>query len=74
MSHRKRTQADRILDYMREFGGITTMDAFNDLGVTRLSARIYEIINDYEIPVKKERMERLNRYGEKVRFDRYMLA
>lgn len=74
MSHKKRTQADRILDYMREFGGITTMDAFNDLGVTRLSARIYEIINDYEIPVKKERMERLNRYGEKVRFDRYMLA
>ena len=73
MENKKKTQADRILEYMRDCGGITTMEAFNDLGVTRLSARIFEIVHDRGIPVKKERMERRNRFGEKVRFDRYSI-
>ena len=34
----KRTQADRVLEYIQKFGSITTLQAFRDLGVTRLSA------------------------------------
>ena len=34
----RRTQADRVLEYIQKFGSITTLQAFRDLGVTRLSA------------------------------------
>ena len=40
------TQSERILDYMRENGSISTMQAFADLGITRLSARIYDLKQD----------------------------
>lgn len=36
------TQVQRILEYMRQNDGITSMDAFR-LGCTRLSARIADI-------------------------------
>ena len=32
------SQKDMVLDYIREFGSITPIDAFRDLGITRLSA------------------------------------
>lgn len=53
----------RVFDYMIDFGSITSLQAFTDLGETRLSARIYNLkkkgigINDKRISVK-------NRYGE----------
>lgn len=36
----KVTQCERIVQYMREFGSISTLEAFSDLGVTRLASRI----------------------------------
>lgn len=32
------TRKDMVLDYIRDFGSITPMDAFRDLGITRLAA------------------------------------
>lgn len=37
------TQSEQVLDYMREHGGITSMEAFSKLGITRLSARIFDL-------------------------------
>lgn len=37
------TQTEKVLKYMQERGSITTMDAFRELGITRLSARIYDL-------------------------------
>lgn len=34
-------QCDKIIRYIKDFGSITTMQAFQDLGITRLSGRIY---------------------------------
>lgn len=66
----KVVQRDRVLKYIQDFGSITTMQAFQDLGITRLSARIYELKeNGYAI--KTETVEGKNRYGEKVRYSRY---
>lgn len=36
-------QADRIMKYIHEFGSIISLDAFRDLGITRLSAWIHEL-------------------------------
>ena len=32
-----------VLDYIREFGSITPLDAFRDLGITRLSAIVFRL-------------------------------
>lgn len=66
------TQCERIMDYMREFGSITTMDAFNDLGVARLASRICDLRNQ-GIQIESKRETRKNRYGEKVSYSRYTL-
>ena len=37
------TQNEKVLDYIRTQGSITAMEAFKNLGITRLSARIYDL-------------------------------
>lgn len=68
----KATQAERVLDYIEEFGSITQMEALNDLGVMRLASRVsdlkkmgYPIVSDIEA-VK-------NRYGENCYIKRYRM-
>lgn len=67
------TQEERVLEYMQRFGYITTLDAFNDLGITRLSAKIFNLRKaGYEIP--DETIKVKNRFGEEVHVKKYMLA
>lgn len=66
------TQAQRVLQYIREFGSISTWESFRDLGVTRLSARIFDLKKQgYEFETKMETNK--NRYGEIVSYKRYWL-
>lgn len=70
MKTRKMTQAEMVLDYIREFGSITQLDALRDLGVMRLASRISDLKKDgYLIDGKPEAV--LNRYGEKCYIKRY---
>lgn len=68
---KKRTQEERVLDYIQDFGSITTWEAFRDLGITRLSAKIFNLRKLYDIEGDFE--TDINRYGERVRFKRYKL-
>ena len=69
----KTTQHDRILQYMKDFNSITTLDAFRDLGITKLTTRISEMRSmGLEIDGTPEAVE--NRYGEKCHFNRYTLG
>lgn len=65
-------QTERILEYMRDFGSITTVQAFQDLGVTRLASRIHDL-RDHGYCITREMAKAKNRYGETVRFARYSL-
>lgn len=67
------TQKERIVQYMDDFGSITTMQAFSDLGITRLASRIHELVSN-GLPIKKEMVSSKNRYGEEVHFMRYSKA
>lgn len=69
---KKRTMQDRVLDYMNNFGSITTLQAFQDLGCSRLSEYIRRIRLDYD--VKDTWENATNRYGEKVRYKKYYLG
>lgn len=39
----KQNQREKVLEYMRKYGGITQREALIHLGVGRLSGRIYEL-------------------------------
>ena len=66
------TQAYRILQYIREHGDITSMDAFVDLGITQLTSRISEM-RAKGFDIKSERLSGKNRFGEAVSYNRYWL-
>ena len=72
-AHTKPTQAQRIIDYIREFGSITQYEAFFDLGVMRLASRISELRqNGYNILSTTETVK--NRYGKTVTYAKYSFA
>ena len=57
-------QQEVIIKYMTDFGSITPMEAFLHLGVTRLSAVIYDLKREgYVFDEKRETV--VNRYGKK---------
>lgn len=66
-------QKQRVLKYIEEHGSISSLEAFRDLGVTRLSAVIFNLRHD-GIGIESETEETTNRYGEKARFSRYRLS
>lgn len=64
------TQIEKIDQYIKEYGSITILDAFRDLGICNFTARTtdmrhagYPIIGIWETGK--------NRYGENVRYMRY---
>lgn len=63
-------QCEKIVFYIQMFGSISSMEAFRDLGITRLSARIYELRNaGYQFDEEFETSK--NRFGESVSYKRY---
>lgn len=69
----KVTQCQRILDYMTQFGSISTLEAFNDLGVARLASRIHDL-KDQGYDIISQTKSSRNRFGEKTYFKVYRLA
>lgn len=68
----KTTQRQKIINYIREFGSITSYEAYIDLGVTQLATRIKELKEQgYEFKTRWESAK--NRYNEPVSFKRYYL-
>lgn len=69
----KTNQKSRIVDYIKQFGSITSWEAYNELGITQLGARIDQLQKEgYEF--KTEWEHKKNRYGDDVSFKRYYLA
>ena len=64
------TQREAIINYITEFGSITPMEAFADLGITKLATRISEMRKDGQ-EFKIETVKSKNRYGKTVCFARY---
>lgn len=67
------TQTDRVLDYLKQFGSITALEALRDLGIMHLSSRITEL-RRMGYPVERDMIEVKNRFGEKTRVARYKVA
>lgn len=66
------TQKERVIQYIRDFGSISRREAFLDLGICELSARICELEkmgHTFHREMEKSR----NRYGDPVSYTRYTL-
>lgn len=69
----KVTQCERIIDYMEEFGSISTFEAFKDLGVARLASRIHDL-KGMGYNITSEIKSSKNRFGETTYYKVYKLA
>ena len=68
----KPKQKQQILDYMNRYGSITPMDAFEDLGITKLSTRIGELKRD-GYPIESRMEKGHSRWGDECKFKRYWM-
>lgn len=66
----KMTQREAIIDYINQFGSITPMEAFADLGITKLATRVSEMKKD-GITLKHESIKCKTRLGRTTHYTRY---
>ena len=64
------TQKEMVLNYIADFGSITPMEAFGDLGITKLATRISEMRKEGQ-QFKIDMVKGKNRYGKPTRYARY---
>ena len=62
----------RVLQYLKEHGSITSKEAFDEFGETRLSAVIFELRKD-GLEIETERVKGVNRFGERTNYGKYFL-
>ena len=62
-----------ILEYIRRYGSISPMEAFAELGITKLSTRVSEM-KMLGIQFEQDYESRTNMIGKTVRFMRYRRA
>ena len=66
------SQKELILKYIKDFGYITSFQAYADLGITQLATRIKELkAKGYEF--KTEDVKTKNRYGKPSHYYKYYL-
>jgi hypothetical protein len=66
------TQQERVLQYIRDFGGITRAEAMSELGIANLPAVILDI-RKKGVRVLTNEVESKNRYGQKITYAKYTL-
>lgn len=66
------TQHDLIIRYLNKKNSITPMDAFHDLGITKLATRISEM-RQKGYQFSDEWIDGVNKFGVEVRYKRYHL-
>ena len=72
MGEKITNQKQEVLRHIKRYGSITSMEAFEKYGITRLSAIIYILRREYEIVTIMRTS--INRYGNEVNFAEDRLA
>lgn len=72
MENKRMTQEKAIAQHLRKCGSITSWEAFELFGITRLSARIYEL-RKAGWNITSENLTVKNRYGNATTVAKYIL-
>lgn len=67
------TQLGIIKEKLEAGERVTSMEAF-ELGITRLSAIIYNLRHEHGMPIMTNRCTTLNRYGHVTNYAEYVLT
>lgn len=71
---KKKTQCEKIVEYMRQFGTITPLEAMRDLGVMRLGARVWDLENKNGFVIRHQMIKVKNRFGTDTIVCQYSLV
>ena len=69
----KTTQCDRVLQHMKDFGSISSIEAITDYGILRLASRITDLKRQGYHIISETKAGK-NRYGETTHYSVYRLA
>ena len=69
----KQTQTSAILEHLMQYGKITSIEAFERYGATRLSAIIFRLRKNYGYTINTRMETGKNRFGETVQYGIYEL-
>lgn len=69
----KPSQKERVMKYIEDFGSISSFEAYKDLGITQLGARIWELKKD-GIKIRTRWKNSFNRYGDKIVYKEYFIG
>tara|TARA_B100000780_G_C21120609_1_gene453852 strand:- start:2198 stop:2428 length:231 start_codon:yes stop_codon:yes gene_type:complete len=72
MSKTKDTHATRLIAYLKEYGSITSLDAFKELGNTRLAATIF-ILKDQGYKFDTENISVPTRWNDSATVAKYTI-
>ena len=67
------TQNERVKRHLETFGSITSLEAFTDYGITRLSARMWDLKHKDGLSIGGSRKTARNRFNEPVWYMVYKL-
>lgn len=67
------TQRNRVLRALQNGERVTSLDAYNKLGITQLGARVWEL-REKGYNIVTERVKGKNRFGETISFCEYKLV
>ena len=70
----KNTYIYQVKKWLESGRTITTKQAIDELGCTRLSAVIFRLVNEYGMPISKDTIHVKNRHGRWVEVAKYYLA
>lgn len=71
---KRETYKDRVLKYIKKKGSITSWEAIKELGCTRLSASIWLLRHEDNLPIESIVVKRRNRYSDLIHFAEYYLV
>lgn len=61
-----------ILNHLLEYGNITSWEAIQQYGATRLSAIIFNLRHKYNLNIVNETINFIDRYGNKANYVKYI--
>lgn len=67
-------QTEKIKRHLNAFGHISSREAYEEYGIMRLGARIWELRHEHGMKIEKTMKSALNRFGEPVRYAVYKVV
>ena len=67
------TQEQRVIQYIETYGSISPLEAFRDLGITKLATIVSRLTLQHGMTFYKAYLPAYNRFGEVVYYMRYWL-